>query len=102
MGGGHAYIDRGSGRCVSTRRRSAIGLLELLSDLSVPRDLIRFGVYTVVYNFKISVFAFIPELYQSWVVVKGASLEVTADRTKYNTRIILIEDTPLCLKYIKQ
>ena len=91
-GGGHADIDRGSGRRVSTRRRSAIGLFELLSDLSVPRDLIRFGVYTVVYNFKISVFAFTVELYQWWVVSKGASPEVTADRTKYN--IILIEDIP--------
>ena len=84
---------------MSTRRRSAIGLFELLSDLSVPRDLIRFGVYTVVYNFKISVFAFTAELYQSWVVAKGASLEVTTDKTKYN--IILIEDIPLCVKYIK-
>jgi hypothetical protein len=85
---------------VSTRRRSAIGLFEHLSDLSVPRDLIRFGVYTVVYNFKISVFAFTAELCQSWVVAKGASLEVTADGTKCN--IILTEDIPLCLKYIKQ
>jgi hypothetical protein len=68
---GYAHFDRGSGRRVSTRRRSAIGLFELLSDLSVPRDLIRFGVYTVVYNFKVSVFAFTAEQYQSWVFAKG-------------------------------
>jgi hypothetical protein len=42
-----------------------------LSDLSVPRDLIRFGVYTVVNSFKMSVLTCSVELYQSWVGAKG-------------------------------
>jgi hypothetical protein len=44
---------------------------KFLSDLSVPRDLIGFGVYTVVYNFKMSVFTCTGEMYQSWEGANG-------------------------------